>query len=260
MKIVTNLEEWRAIRAALDGDRAPEVGFVPTMGALHAGHASLFERSRKENRITAGSILVNPTQFNDPSDYEKYPKTWDKDVALLEKLGVDYLLAPLMDAMYPDRYRYFVDERELSKVLCGAHRPGHFQGVLTVVMKLLNLVRPDRAYFGEKDYQQLQLISGMARAFFMGCEIVPCPIVREADGLAMSSRNARLSADHRERAPAFYRALSSGKSVEWIRETLETEGFEVEYLEDRDGRRFGAVWLGGIRLIDNVSMGEARSG
>ena len=131
MKIVTNLDEWKAIRSALDGQT---VGFVPTMGALHAGHRSLVERSMAENAITAVSIFVNPTQFNDPSDYEKYPKTWEADVKMLESLGTHYLLSPLMTSIYPDEYRYSVDERSFSRILCGAHRPGHFQGVLTIVM------------------------------------------------------------------------------------------------------------------------------
>ena len=251
MKIVTNLKEWQTIRSAL-GDES--VGFVPTMGALHSGHRSLVERARAETRIVVASIFVNPTQFNDPKDFEKYPKTWESDVAQLQAAGCDYLLAPLFTELYPDGYRYLVDEKEFSRLLCGAHRPGHFQGVLSVVMKLLNLVRPTCAYFGEKDYQQLKLIEGMVDAFFMPTRIVPCPTIREADGLAMSSRNTRLSPEHREKAPLFHRVLRSGKSVAEMRAELENAGFEIDYIEEIHGRRFGAVKLGEVRLIDNVEI------
>jgi pantoate--beta-alanine ligase len=251
MKVVTSLEEWKSIRAALEGQT---LGFVPTMGALHDGHRSLVDRSLSENKITVVSIFVNPTQFNDPSDFDKYPKTWEADVKLLESLGTHYLLSPLMASIYPDGYRYSVDEKSFSKLLCGAHRAGHFQGVLTVVMKLLNLVRPARSYFGEKDYQQLELIEGLADAFFLMTEIVACPTIREADGLAMSSRNQRLTAENRERAPLFHRVLSSQTALDEKRRILESNGFVVEYLEELEGRRFGAVRLGEVRLIDNVEI------
>jgi pantoate--beta-alanine ligase len=252
MKIVRSIPQWQKIRASLG---SMSVGFIPTMGALHAGHRSLVERARFENQVVVSSIFVNPTQFNDPKDFEKYPKTWESDVAQLEKAGCDYLLSPELSEIYPDQYRYLVDEKEFSRLLCGSHRPGHFQGVLSVVMKLLNLVRPDRAYFGEKDYQQLKLIEGMVDAFFMPTQIVPCPTVREPDGLAMSSRNVRLSAAERERAPIFHRSLSSGRSLTEIRSELERSGFEVDYIEEISGRRFGAVKLGEVRLIDNVPVG-----
>jgi pantoate--beta-alanine ligase len=156
--------------------------------------------------------------------------------------------------MYPDGYRFRVTESEFSRELCGAHRPGHFDGVLTVVMKLLNFVAPTRAYFGEKDYQQLTLIREMVSAFFMPYEIVACPTVREADGLAMSSRNVNLSADARARAVAFPAALRSAESASDARARLEREGFEVDYVEDRESRRYGAVRVGGVRLIDNVDL------
>lgn len=250
MKIVRNLQEWQKIRSEMSGS----IGFVPTMGALHSGHRSLVERSRRENRLTVVSIFVNPTQFNDPKDFEKYPNTWDADLQMLEECGADYLLSPEFASIYPDQYRYSVDEKELSNRLCGAYRPGHFKGVLTVVIKLLNLARADRAYFGEKDFQQLKLIEGMARAFFMMTEVVACPTVREADGLAMSSRNLRLAGADREKAPLFYKALSSRATLAEMRTVLERAGFEVEYLEEFEGRRFGAVWMGGVRLIDNVAI------
>lgn len=250
MKIVRSISEWQKLRSSLKGT----VGFVPTMGALHAGHRSLVERSVSENDFTVVSIFVNPTQFNDPADFEKYPKTWDQDVELLEKAGASYLLAPEYSELYADQYRYAISEREESRILCGAHRPGHFDGVLTVVMKLLNLADADRAYFGEKDFQQLKLVEQMARTFFMKTEIVPCAIVREADGLAMSSRNMRLTTEEREKAPLLHRVLKSGKSLDEMRGTLEREGFRVDYLEERWGRRFVAAHLGSVRLIDNVEV------
>jgi pantoate--beta-alanine ligase len=256
MKIVKSLPEWQTIRAELG---SLNIGFVPTMGALHAGHRSLVERSAAETEITVASIFVNPTQFNDTSDFDKYPKTWDADVKLLEAAGCNYLIAPEFSEIYADQYRYSVDEKELSRVLCGAHRPGHFQGVLSVVMKLLNLVRPSSAYFGEKDFQQLKLIEGMVTAFFMQTRIVPCPTVRDPDGLAMSSRNTRLNPEDREKAPLFYRVLTSNASLLEMWKKLEKEGFEVDYLEEMHGRRFGAVKLGGVRLIDNVTVNSGVS-
>ena len=245
---VSSVAEWRAMRAAL-----PEpVGFVPTMGALHEGHLSLFRRCRDECATVVGSVFVNPTQFDDPGDLERYPRDLGRDLALLEPVGVDALLTPSVSQLYPDDYRYRVSEGELSRTLCGASRPGPFDGVLTVVMKLLNLIRPSRAYFGEKDYQQLLLVQGMARAFFMDVEVVGCPIVRDADGVALSSRNALLDREGRQAAAAFARILREGADAEAVRRALTREGIEVDYVEERMGRRFGAVRVGGVRLIDNV--------
>jgi len=184
-----SLDDWRAARAVLGMTR---IGFVPTMGALHAGHASLLARSVAESEYTVLSIYVNPTQFNDAGDLARYPRTLEQDLALAESLGVDAVLLPRYEALYADGYRYRLDEMTFSRTLCGAHRPGHFAGVLTVVMKLLNLVRATRAYFGEKDYQQYLLIRDMCAAFFLDTEIVPCATLREPDGLAMSSRNMLL--------------------------------------------------------------------
>ena len=232
------------------------IGFVPTMGALHPGHASLMKRARLENDIVVLSIYVNPTQFNNPEDLKKYPITIDSDRVIAAKAGVDCLILPLYEQIYPDAYRYKVSENDFSTQLCGAHRPGHFDGVLTVVMKLLNLVQPDRAYFGEKDYQQLQLIRRMTEAFFMPTEIVACPTLREEDGLAMSSRNLNLSADTRSKAPVLRKVLLEAATVEMARRNLTEEGFTVDYVEDiKMGltcRRFAAAFLGGVRLIDNV--------
>ncbi len=222
------------------------------MGALHEGHAQLLERAKRECDVSVLSIFVNPTQFNDPKDLEKYPRTLEADLEVARSRGVDFVFLPEADAMYSDQYAYKVAENEFSRELCGAHRPGHFDGVLTVVLKLLMLVRPEKAYFGEKDFQQLTLVRGMVDAFFLGIEIVPVATVREKDGLAMSSRNARLSASERERAPRFAQVLSSASSAEEARTLLEAEGFGVDYVEDREGRRFGAITIGEIRLIDNM--------
>lgn len=230
------------------------VGFVPTMGALHAGHASLLQRSAKENEVTVLSIYVNPTQFNNPEDLKKYPRTWEADLEVALKNGTAMVISPKYEEMYADNYRYKVTENEFSKMLCGAHRPGHFDGVLTIVMKLLNIVRAQKAYFGEKDYQQLQLIKDMTDSLFMKTEIVPCPTLRETDGLAMSSRNVRLSEVGRKKAPAIYSALRNSKSVHEAREKLQKENIEVEYLEEHFGRRFIAAFIDQVRLIDNVQI------
>ena len=171
---------------------AKKVGFVPTMGALHEGHASLLRKSSQENEITVLSIYVNPTQFNNPDDLKKYPRTQEADLEVAKKSGANIVISPKYEEMYSDNYRYKVTEAEFSKILCGVYCLGHFDGVLIVVMKLLNIVSANKAYFGEKDYQQLQLIKDMAKNFFMKTEIVPCPTLREKDGLAMSSRNVRL--------------------------------------------------------------------
>jgi pantoate--beta-alanine ligase len=171
---------------------------------------------------------------------------------MLSAEGVDALFAPTPEAIYPDGYRYRVTEDDGSRELEGAHRPGHFDGVLTVVLKLLLLVRPDRAYFGEKDWQQLQLVRGMVDALFVDTEIVGCPIVREKDGLAMSSRNVRLDPESRRRAAEFAAALRAGGAPDELRARLEEAGFDLDYLESRDGRLLAAVRIGGVRLIDNV--------
>lgn len=249
-RVVRTPEEWRGLRRALTGP----VGFVPTMGALHEGHLSLVRTARAQCETVVASVFVNPTQFDDASDLERYPRDMAADLTLLEAGGVDLVLAPAVEALYPDEYRYRVSESELSRILCGTSRPGHFDGVLTVVMRLLNLVRPDRAYFGEKDYQQLLLIRGMVHAFFMDVEIVPCPIVRDSDGVALSSRNALLDRDGRRMAAEFARILKKGPDAGSVRGALEAAGIEVDYVDERDGRRFGAVRIGGVRLIDNVSL------
>jgi pantoate--beta-alanine ligase len=252
LKVYEALADWRSARQAMSGT----VGFVPTMGALHRGHAALIERSVAECRHTVVSVYLNPTQFNNPSDLAHYPRTLEADLALARELGADAVVTPTYEALYPDGFRYRVEEHERSTLLCGAHRPGHFTGVLTVVLKLLNLVRPHRAYFGEKDFQQYELIRGMAEAFFLDTEIVPCATIREPDGLALSSRNALLDEAGRALAPELHRLLASELDDAAVREALTAAGFEVDYVETRFGRRFGAVVVRGagreVRLIDNV--------
>ena len=215
---------------------------------------SLIEASIKENEITAATIFVNPTQFNNPDDLTNYPITWDEDVSKLEAAGVDYLLYPEYEDLYRNAYRYKVIETDYSNDLCGTARPGHFDGALTVVMKLLNITKATKAYFGEKDWQQYQLIKGMTESFFIDTEIVPCPLIREESGLALSSRNKRLTEEQHKIAPLFYKTISSAADIEDMRKELKSKGFEIDYLKIKDNRLFGAVFLGEVRLIDNVSI------
>jgi pantoate--beta-alanine ligase len=255
MQIFHKLDEWINHRNSLSSQLT--LGFVPTMGNLHAGHASLFARSKKENDCTIASIFINPTQFNHSNDFSSYPRTLSEDLKLLEDQGVDYCLVPDGRAIYADGYRYQMQESILSQLMESKHRPGHFNGVLTVVMKLLNLVRPQRTYFGEKDYQQYLLIRDMVAAFFMNIEIKACPTIREASGLAYSSRNNRLSADQRLEAEKFAGIFHQEKSCELLIAELQKQAIKVEYLEDYQGRRFTAVMIGDIRLIDNYALAEA---
>ncbi len=250
-KVFSKIDEWLTFRSTLQGKT---IGFVPTMGALHEGHLSLIQRSKAENDITIVSIFVNPTQFDQPEDLRKYPRVYKEDLNLLAQQEADFVLLPEYEQLYPDHFSYQIHENNLSKGLCGASRPGHFTGVLTVVMKLLNIIQADRAYFGEKDYQQLQLVQGLVQAFFMPTKIVPCPTIREPDGLALSSRNRLLSEQARAKAPLFYQLLQSKCSVHQLKEQLKQHGFEVDYIEDHLGRRYGAVYLEGVRLIDNITL------
>jgi pantoate--beta-alanine ligase len=253
MKLCRSIAEWRALRSALAGRT---LGLVPTMGALHAGHLSLVQRSQRENAVTVVSIFVNPTQFDQADDLERYPRLTERDLALLKDAAVDAVFLPVREEIYPDGFHYRISESELSRRLCGAHRPGHFDGVLTVVMKLLNIVHPTRVYFGEKDYQQLLLVRGMTQAFFMDVDVVACPVVREPDGLAMSSRNQNLDAAQRQLAPSFHQMLRESTDTGSAQARLQQLGFDVDYVEDFDGRRLAAVRLGSTRLIDNVLIEE----
>ena len=245
--------EWLDRRRTLTGR---SIGFVPTMGALHGGHASLVERCRGENEVAVVSIFVNPSQFNDPKDLERYPQTLENDLALLESLGADEVIVPSASEIYPNGYRLRVEPASSAQVMEASYRPGFLQGVMTVVLKLLGIVRPDRAYFGEKDYQQLKVITDMVQEFFIPTKIIPCPTVREESGLAESSRNMLLSPEAKERAAGLFQALTTAANPAEARRTLRGQGFVVEYVEECWGRRFGAAYLEGVRLIDNVPVKE----
>ena len=252
MKSITKLIELIKIQSKTKNWKS--VGFIPTMGAIHEGHLSLVRQSKNENDITVVSIYVNPTQFNNRNDYENYPGDLEQDLALLTNAGVSYCLLPTYDELYSDQYRFRVNETDHSKIMEGKKRPGHFDGVLTVVMKLINAVKPHRMYMGEKDYQQYKLVKNMTDAFFMNTKIILCPTIRESDGLALSSRNERLSKQERGIAHQFYHQLLTNNPPDVITDELERKKFHVEYIEDHSGRRFGAVRLGKVRLIDNVVL------
>jgi len=254
------------------------VGLVPTMGALHAGHGQLIETARRECDRIVASIFVNPIQFNRADDYDLYPRTLSSDVEFCAARNVDLIFAPSVDEMYPRPQRAFVDVTEVSDHLCGKFRPGHFRGVATVVMKLLNIVQPDRAYFGEKDAQQVAIIQRMCADLNVPVQIVEVPTVREMDGLALSSRNQRLSATERLIAPVLHQALKTAEELiangatdarevkrEAMRVIERNHGLRMEYFEivspgdmqpvetvTGPVRVAGAIWIGETRLIDNV--------
>jgi pantoate--beta-alanine ligase len=253
MRVWSNVAEWLEHRKKVTGK---SVGVVPTMGALHRGHAALVERCRRENDIAVVTLFVNPSQFNDPKDLERYPRTMDADLELLRRLGVDDVIVPDAQQMYPHGYRFRMEPAGGEAVMEHLHRPGFLQGVLTVVLKLLNIAQADRAYFGEKDYQQLRVVSDMVEDFFIPTEIVPCETVREDSGLAESSRNKLLSANGRKKAASIYGALTTAANPADARAALEADGFVVEYVEEHWGRRFAAAFLEGVRLIDNVPVVE----
>lgn len=252
MTLCPDLPSWQKLRASPEW-AGRSVGFVPTMGALHAGHATLLARARAENERVVLSVFVNPTQFNDPSDLAKYPRTLEADLELARPY-IDAVFTPSDAAIYPDGYRYQVTEYDLSSRWEGLQRPGHFEGVLTVVLKLFQLVQPTRAYFGEKDWQQLQLVHGMVGAFFLPLTVVPCPTVRDTDGLALSSRNRRLSSEARVRAARFPAILRRAAGPAEAAAQLREEGFEVDYVDQLDGHRVGAIRIEGVRLIDHVQV------
>lgn len=251
MQIIRSVSEFVLIRQS-ENYSDMSVGFVPTMGALHKGHLALIDKSIEENDVTVVSIFINPTQFNDKKDFENYPNTLNDDIKKLEHHEVDFLFLPNYDELFADDYKYIVTENDLSRKLCGAHRPGHFDGVLTVVIKLINIVCADYAYFGEKDYQQYLLIKGMVEALFLKTEIISVGTVRDSDGLAFSSRNVRLSKSEREKAKLFPQLLKNETDVSLIKAKLIENGFIVDYIECVGDRCFGAVKLGEVRLIDNV--------
>ncbi len=272
----------RAVREELElqRDKNKTIGFVPTMGALHQGHLELMERAKAENDLLVVSIFVNPIQFNNKNDLESYPRVMDEDIAKLQAIGCDLLFAPSVEEMYPEPINDTYDFGALGNVMEGAFRPGHFNGVAIVVRRLFEIVEPHKSYFGEKDYQQLAIIQDMVQQLAMPVEIIPCPIVREGDGLAMSSRNRRLTESERQLAPSIYQILKKGASLRnvlspeelrlWVRAQIEnTEGFLIDYVEVADDTYlqpfehwndvkgaliFVALFLGDVRLIDNIRI------
>jgi pantoate--beta-alanine ligase len=238
---------------------AAEVGLVPTMGAYHAGHVALFAAAREENELVVASLFVNPAQFGDPGDLDRYPRDEAADAAIAEEAGVDVLFAPAVEEMYPPGYETWVDVENASRGLEGDHRPGHFRAVATVCLKLFSIVRPRRAYFGQKDAQQVEVVRRMIRDLDLDLELRVVPTVRDPDGLALSSRNVLLSPEERERAIQLPRALAT-KDAARARALL--DGLEVDYLELAPFDPpvlAAAVRVGSIRLIDNVPLDEGGS-
>jgi pantoate--beta-alanine ligase len=275
MRVIETVDEFRAATSVIDRP----LGLVPTMGALHDGHMSLVGRARAESKTLAVSIFVNPAQFGPKEDYDSYPRDMDADYARLDEAGVDLVLAPTTDEMYPAGSHTRVDVGSLSERLEGASRPGHFVGVATIVTKLLSIVRPDTAYFGQKDAQQGLVIWRLNADLNLGAQIVLCPIVREADGLALSSRNAGLSTDERQAATVLYKALAAAVSLETgdaeqvrrrMREVIEYEPqAALDYVSVANPKSLDeldvvtgpalalvAVRIGKTRLIDNMAIGS----
>lgn len=256
------------------------MGFVPTMGALHKGHLSLASRAKLENDLCVCSIFVNPTQFNNQDDYDKYPRALESDIELFRSVNVDAVFMPSVEEMYPEKSSIDYDLGGLDWVMEGKYRPGHFNGVVTIVKKLFDLIQPDRAYFGEKDFQQLAIIRYIVKNLALPVEIVSCPIIRENDGLAMSSRNQRLNAEERNVAPLIYRTLLEAKKKlqnntlavvkEWVtNEIKKCSLMKLEYFEIVNSETLAicdqldekkaynaciAVFVGAIRLIDNIKI------
>jgi pantoate--beta-alanine ligase len=240
----------RIVRSAAQLPRESEIGLVPTMGAFHEGHLALFGAARDENEIVVASLFVNPAQFGEGEDLERYPRDEERDARLAEEAGVDVLYVPAADEIYPPGFETWVEVERLGSILEGEHRPGHFRGVATVCLKLVNLVRPRRAYFGQKDAQQVAIVRRMVRDLAVPVEIRIVPTARDEDGLALSSRNAYLSPEERERALALPRALAA-------RDRSLLDGLEVDYFEEADFEPrvlAAAVRVGNTRLIDNVVL------
>ena len=281
MKVIHTIKDLQAELSELKA-QGKKVGLVPTMGALHAGHASLVKRSVNENDVTVVSVFVNPTQFNDKNDLVKYPRTLDADCKLLDACGATLVFAPSVEEIYPEPDTRQFSYAPLDTVMEGAFRPGHFNGVCQIVSKLFNIVEPDCAYFGEKDFQQLAIIREMVRQMKFDLKIVGCPIVREEDGLALSSRNARLSAEERENALNISQTLFKSRTFAATHSVSETQkmvedaiaaapGLRLEYFEIVDGntlQKVGdwndtsyvvgciTVFCGEVRLIDNIKYKE----
>lgn len=278
MKIISNIAEFKEHIAQVK-QNGLTIGFVPTMGALHAGHQSLVEKARIENEYCVVSIFVNPTQFNNITDLAKYPRTLEADTQLLEETGCDLIFAPESKDIYSDNeisQTFDFDFKGLDKVMEGQFRPGHFNGVVQIVSKLFSLVQPDKSYFGEKDFQQLAIIHLMVKELNLNIEIIDCPIVREASGLAMSSRNERLSPEQRIIAANISKVLfesrnfvpekSPKETIDWVKAEISLiNGLEVEYFEIANSINLKtakswseptvgciAVFCGEVRLIDNI--------
>ena len=277
MKSFTTVSQ---LREALEPHRSKTIGFVPTMGALHQGHISLVERARRECDTVVVSVFVNPTQFNDKNDLKNYPRTPEADAAMLEAAGVDYVLFPSVEEIYPEPDTRVFDFGQIDKVMEGATRPGHFNGVAQVVSRLFAIVEPDKAYFGEKDFQQIAVIRAMVAQLGLQLEIIDCPIIRDTDGLARSSRNTLLTPEHRAAAPHIYRTLSSvatkleqmtpAELTEWVVAEVESnpllkviyfqavDALSLQQVESwNDSERIQgciAVQAGEIRLIDNIKL------
>lgn len=277
MKIVNSIQELKRYLAE-ERQHNKQIGFVPTMGALHDGHLSLVKRCVEENDVCVVSVFVNPTQFNDKNDLATYPRTLDKDCALLEPTGCDYVFAPTEAEMYPEPDTRIFDFGTVSAMMEGARRPGHFNGVAQIVSKLFYAVEPDNAYFGEKDFQQIAVIRAMVKQLNIPVKINACPILREDDGLALSSRNVRLTPEQRQKAPLIARTLkestnfAAGKSVQevidYVVNTINADPvMRVEYYEIVDGNTMESiknwsdtdyavgcitVYCGEVRLIDNI--------
>jgi pantoate--beta-alanine ligase len=250
VKLVRTVGELRAELA----ERSGTIALVPTMGAFHDGHVSLFRAARAESDVVVVSLFVNPTQFSDDNDLAAYPRDEAADVRVAEAAGVDLLFAPSADELYPDGFQTSVDVERLGAALEGVHRPGHFRGVATICLKLFNIVRPDVAYFGQKDAQQVAVVRRMVRDLDLDVEVRALPTVRDDDGLALSSRNARLSAEERDRARSLPRALAT-RDADRARELL--RDLDVDYVEivDLQPRVLAAaVRVGDTRLIDNVIL------
>ncbi len=230
------------------------VGFVPTMGALHSGHRKLIQASKNEREKTVLSIFVNPLQFNNQADFTNYPQTLERDLEVAQACDVDVVFLPEKSQIYPTKDPITLSEKEISSVMEGPFRPGHFEGVLTVVLKLFNLVQPTHAYFGKKDYQQYLLIEKMAKDLFLDTEIIGVETVRDEMGLALSSRNSRLNSAEIHQAQKINKILKNSLNSSQAKKELEEIGFKVDYVEDLWGRRFTALYLGEVRLIDNVNL------
>lgn len=253
---MTTCRTIAAVRAALDGRRSGSVGLVPTMGSLHEGHRALLEAARTECDTVVMSLFVNPSQFGEAADLDGYPRDEAHDLAFASELGVDLVFAPGVDEMYPPGFQTWVEVAELGAILEGVHRPGHFRGVATVCLKLFNIVRPDIAFYGQKDAQQVEVLRRLVRDLDLSLELRVVPTVRDTDGLAYSSRNTRLSAAERDRARALPRALATG-DPETARRLLEAAGLDVDYVEVAafdPPVLAGAVRVGHTRLIDNIPL------